>query len=49
LLDDTARRDRLADAGYDRSQEFTWAASAEAHMASYRRAAEQTAADVSAV
>jgi Glycosyltransferase len=49
LLDDTSRRNRLADAGYDRSQEFTWAASAEAHMASYRRAAEQTAADVSAV
>jgi glycosyltransferase involved in cell wall biosynthesis len=49
LLDDTSRRDRLADAGYDRSQEFTWAASAEAHMASYRRAAEQTAADASAV
>jgi glycosyltransferase involved in cell wall biosynthesis len=49
LLDDTARRNRLADAGYDRSQEFTWAASAEAHMASYRRAAEQTAADVNAV
>jgi hypothetical protein len=33
----------------DWSQEFTWAASAEAHLASYRRAAEQTAADVSAV
>jgi glycosyltransferase involved in cell wall biosynthesis len=49
LLDDTSRRNRLADAGYDRSQEFTWAASAEAHMASYRRAAEQTAADASAV
>jgi glycosyltransferase involved in cell wall biosynthesis len=49
LLEDTSRRNRLADAGYDRSQEFTWAASAEAHMASYRRAAEQTAADASAV
>ena len=49
LLEDTSRRKRLADAGYDRSQEFTWAASAEAHLASYRRAAEQTAADVSAV
>jgi glycosyltransferase involved in cell wall biosynthesis len=49
LLGDAARRDALADAGYDRSQEFTWAASAEAHMACYRRAAEQTAADVSAV
>ena len=49
LLDDTSRRNRLADAGYDRAQEFTWAASAEAHMACYRRAAEQTAADASAV
>ena len=48
-----ARRRRaaesLAEAGYDRSQEFTWEASAEAHLACYRRAAEQTAADVSAV
>ena len=49
LLDDAARREWLGNAGYDRSQEFTWAASAEAHLASYRRAAEQTAADVSAV
>jgi glycosyltransferase involved in cell wall biosynthesis len=50
LLDDQARRESLGAAGYARSQEFTWAASAEAHMASYRRAAaEQTAADVSAV
>jgi len=49
LLGDAARRDALGAAGYARAQEFTWAASAEAHMASYRRAAEQTAADVSAV
>jgi glycosyltransferase involved in cell wall biosynthesis len=49
LLADADRRERLGSAGYDRSQEFTWAASAEAHLASYRRAAEQTAADVSAV
>jgi len=49
LLDDPERREALADAGYARSQEFTWAASAEAHMACYRRAAEQHAADVSAV
>src|ERR1700751_305527 len=49
LLDDGSRRETLANAGYARSQEFTWAASAEAHVASYRRAAEQTAADVSAV
>jgi glycosyltransferase involved in cell wall biosynthesis len=49
LLGDAERRERLGAAGYDRSQEFTWAASAEAHLASYRRAAEQTAADVRAV
>ena len=49
LLGDQARRDALGAAGYARAQEFTWAASAEAHMACYRRAAEQTAADASAV
>jgi glycosyltransferase involved in cell wall biosynthesis len=49
LLDDPARREALAIAGHARAQEFTWAASAEAHMAAYRRAAEQHAADVSAV
>jgi len=49
LLGDAARRDALGSAGFARSQEFTWAASAEAHMACYRRAAEQTAADASAV
>jgi glycosyltransferase involved in cell wall biosynthesis len=49
LLDDQARRDTLGAAGYARSQEFTWAASAEAHLASYRRAAEQASADVRAV
>ena len=41
LLDDPPRRQALGSAGYDRSQEFTWAASAEAHMASYQRAAAQ--------
>ena len=41
LLDDPPRRQALGAAGYDRSQEFTWAASAEAHMASYQRAAAQ--------
>ncbi|MGE5137149.1 MAG: glycosyltransferase family 4 protein [Gemmatimonadota bacterium] len=41
LLDDPARREALATAGYARSQEFTWAASAEAHLASYQRAAGQ--------
>jgi hypothetical protein len=49
LLGDAARRESLSSAGYARAQEFTWAASAEAHMACYRRAAEQTAADVNAV
>jgi len=49
LLDDGARRDMLADAGFARSQEFTWAASAEAHLACYRRAAEQPDANVHAV
>jgi glycosyltransferase involved in cell wall biosynthesis len=41
LLDDPPRREALGGAGHDRSQEFTWAASAEAHMASYQRAAAQ--------
>ena len=41
LLDDPARREALATAGYARSQEFTWAASAEAHLAAYQRAAGQ--------
>jgi glycosyltransferase involved in cell wall biosynthesis len=41
LLEDHARRQSLADAGYARSQEFTWEASAEAHLAAYQRAAEQ--------
>jgi glycosyltransferase involved in cell wall biosynthesis len=49
LLDDAPRRKELGAAGYDRSQEFTWAASAEAHLACYRRAAEHPAADASAV
>ena len=39
LLDDPARRAQLAVAGHERSLEFTWAASAEAHLASYARAA----------
>jgi glycosyltransferase involved in cell wall biosynthesis len=41
LLDDPARLEALGEAGYARSQEFTWTASAEAHMASYQRAAAQ--------
>jgi len=41
LLDDAARRRQLADAAVTRAREFTWAASAEAHLASYQRAAQQ--------
>jgi len=41
LLDDPARLEALGAAGHARSQEFTWTASAEAHMASYQRAAAQ--------
>jgi glycosyltransferase involved in cell wall biosynthesis len=39
LLDDAARRQVLSDAALARAREFTWAASAEAHLASYARAA----------
>jgi glycosyltransferase involved in cell wall biosynthesis len=38
LLDDPDRRAQLGEAGHQRSLEFTWAISAEAHMASYARA-----------
>ena len=41
LLDDAARRRQLAEAAITRAREFTWAISAEAHMASYTRAAQQ--------
>jgi glycosyltransferase involved in cell wall biosynthesis len=44
LLDDPERRTALGEAGYVRAQEFTWAASATAHLASYKRAADQAAA-----
>jgi glycosyltransferase involved in cell wall biosynthesis len=40
LLADPARRAAFGSAGYARSQEFTWAASASAHLASYKRAAD---------
>jgi glycosyltransferase involved in cell wall biosynthesis len=40
LLDDPQRRARLGEAGHVRSLEFTWATSAEAHMAAYTRAVE---------
>ena len=39
LIEDHAQRESLGNAGYARSLEFTWAASAHAHMASYERAA----------
>jgi glycosyltransferase involved in cell wall biosynthesis len=38
LLDDPARRAQLAESGHQRSLEFTWEASAEAHLAAYARA-----------
>ncbi|HVE73469.1 MAG TPA: glycosyltransferase family 1 protein [Mycobacteriales bacterium] len=38
LLDDPVRRAQLSAAGHHRSLEFTWAASAEAHLACYARA-----------
>jgi glycosyltransferase involved in cell wall biosynthesis len=38
LYDDADRRAALSAAGHERSLEFTWAASAEAHLASYLRA-----------
>jgi glycosyltransferase involved in cell wall biosynthesis len=41
LLADPDRRTALGEAGYERAMEFSWAASAEAHMISYERAAGQ--------
>jgi glycosyltransferase involved in cell wall biosynthesis len=41
LLDDPARRRALGSAGHARALEFSWGASAEAHLASYMRAAAQ--------
>jgi glycosyltransferase involved in cell wall biosynthesis len=43
LIEDPGRREALGTAGDARAQEFTWAASAEAHLVSYQRAAEQRA------
>lgn len=40
LLDSSARRDQLSAAGLARAGEFTWAASAEAHLSAYLRAVE---------
>ncbi len=39
LLDEEPRRLALAKAGFDRAKEFTWASSAEVHLASWARAA----------
>jgi glycosyltransferase involved in cell wall biosynthesis len=41
LLGDEKHREALGAAGHARALEFTWAASAEAHLASYERAAAQ--------
>ncbi len=41
LLSDPDRRTTLGAAGYARAMEFSWAASAEAHMISYERAVSQ--------
>jgi glycosyltransferase involved in cell wall biosynthesis len=41
LLDDGARRASLGQAALARAREFTWAASAEAHLACYQRALQQ--------
>lgn len=41
LLDDPDRRQRLSAAGVARAREFTWEASAEAHLAAYRRALDE--------
>jgi glycosyltransferase involved in cell wall biosynthesis len=45
LIDDPGGRGALALAGHARAQEFTWAASAEAHLACYRRAVADNGAD----
>jgi glycosyltransferase involved in cell wall biosynthesis len=42
LLDDGTRRGTLGQAALARSHEFTWAASAEAHLACYQRAVQQS-------
>ncbi|WUI00619.1 glycosyltransferase family 4 protein [Spirillospora sp. NBC_00431] len=40
LFDDPSRRAELAEAAHTRSQQFSWSASAKAHLASYQRAAD---------
>jgi len=41
LVDDPAKRKRLSEAAVARAAEFTWEASAEAHLAAYARAVAQ--------
>lgn len=48
LLEDPARREALGIAGHARAQHFTWAASAAAHLESYKRAAGAGAAGAEA-
>jgi glycosyltransferase involved in cell wall biosynthesis len=43
LIEDPSRRDSLGIAGHARAQQFTWAASAAAHLDSYKRAADAAA------
>jgi glycosyltransferase involved in cell wall biosynthesis len=44
LIEDPSRRDSLGIAGHARAQQFTWAASAAAHLDAYKRAADSAAA-----
>jgi hypothetical protein len=48
LLTQPSRRQALGEAGQARSQEFSWAASASAHMASYKKAAEDSSGGAAA-
>jgi glycosyltransferase involved in cell wall biosynthesis len=47
LIEDPSRRESLGIAGHARAQQFTWAASAVAHLDSYKRAADTVAAAAS--
>ncbi|HEX6450288.1 MAG TPA: hypothetical protein VF060_12605, partial [Trebonia sp.] len=44
LIEDPSRRESLGIAGHARAQQFTWAASAVAHLDSYKRAADTASA-----
>ncbi len=46
LIEAPDRRAALAEAGVARAREFTWAASAEAHLAAYSRAAQELTVDL---